>query len=243
MYIQDRLKTFKKALEDEFSAHSMFSKDELFGHFDPKTFILEGEPKLRNRIQSMYLFWLLMMVEKMEEYPQFKFVSTIEGVLKAPIRNIGLEEIENMMVDFLKGDGIFSSTGGGVSFPYNNWYNGGCGQVDIATEIKLLCMDYAKSFGTFMAFKVGQLANQVLRDVLQTSPKVTPNDIIDLQDKKVCKSIFGVNYPVLVDVNGNYEKRRYYSAPIVINGKSYKMTNDWYERNLKPLEGWIKAHQ
>ncbi len=241
MYIQDRLKAFEKALKDEFSTHSLFTEDELFGRFDPKTFILEGEPRLRNRIQSMYVFWLMLIVEKMAENPQYKYVLTIEGILKTEYHNIGLDKIEVMMSDFFAGEGVFLSTGPQL-FPYRNYYKS-WSLGDIAGCIKLLCEEHTNAFGALTGLRVGQLANQVLRDVLQTSTKVTPKDIIDLQDNNVCKSIFGVRYPVLVDANGAYDNKRYYKAPVVINGKSYKMTNDWFERNLKPLEGWIKAHQ
>lgn len=88
--------------------------------------------------------------------------------------------------------------------------------------------------------KVGVIANNDLRNVLTTSSKVTFQDIKDLQDKGISKTLFGINFPVL-DVSPA-EKNRYYAQPVVINGKQYYLCSQWYDRHKQKLENWINTH-
>lgn len=89
--------------------------------------------------------------------------------------------------------------------------------------------------------KVGVIANKDLRKVLANSSKVTSKEISDLQDKAICKSLFGIDYPVL---DGSpSEKRRYYSKPVFINGKQYYLCSQWVEHHRYALEHWISAYQ
>ena len=147
MYIQERLRAFEKELEDEFSSHSLFTLDELFpGQIVPQAAILEGEPKMENRIQSMYLFWLKMIVEMMSENPKYQHVFTIEGIMKQKYRDVSLEEIEMLMHDYFKGEGLFISTGSHFGFDFNYRYNG-YSLPDIAGCIERLCKCYFDAFG------------------------------------------------------------------------------------------------
>lgn len=146
MYIQDQLKAFGKALEREFSTHSKYTPDELFCHLDIKAVLLEGESKVRNRIQSMYVFWLRLIVEKMAENPQYRHAVTIEGIMKKKYQQVDITEIENTVDEFRMGKGLFLSTGGGTGFYYYCWYMT-WSLADIAGCIKRLCEEYAKTFG------------------------------------------------------------------------------------------------
>ncbi len=147
MYIQERLRAFEKELENEFSSHSWFTLEELFGgSIVFQDVIQEGEPKMKNRIQSMYLFWLKMIVEKMSENPQYRHVSAIEGIMKLKYHDVTLVEIESMMIDFFNGTGLFLSTGGGTGFAYYSWHKT-WSLADIAGCVKRLCDCYFKAFG------------------------------------------------------------------------------------------------
>lgn len=147
MYIQERLRAFEKELENEFSSRSLFTVDELFvGQIDLQAIVLEGEPKMKNRIQSMYLFWLKMIVEKMSEAPQYRHVSAIEGIMKLKYYDVTLVEIESMMIDFFNGTGLFLLTGGGTGFAYYSWHKT-WSLADIAGCVKRLCDCYFKAFG------------------------------------------------------------------------------------------------
>ena len=79
--------------------------------------------------------------------------------------------------------------------------------------------------------KVGWVANNIMRKILE-SGKVDPSEVSRLQDKKYSKDNLGLNLPVLVMANAEYDKARYYVDPILINGIYYKLCREWYENRL-----------
>ena len=86
--------------------------------------------------------------------------------------------------------------------------------------------------------KVGQIANQDLRNTLITSPKVTAKDVMDLCNKTISHSLFGITYPVLATT----PSIRYYKNPLVIHGKQYYLCSQWIEKHRTALENWIRTH-
>lgn len=86
--------------------------------------------------------------------------------------------------------------------------------------------------------KVGQIANQDLRNTLITSPKVTAKDVMDLCNKTISHSLFGITFPVLATT----PSKRYYTAPLMIHGKQYYLCSQWIEKHRTALENWIKTH-
>ena len=110
MYIQDKLKEYRDKLENEFLAHSMFSKDQLF--INPRTLSAGNKTRLKNQIQSTYLLWLMVIVEAMERKPRFEFANTIENFLELNYHNVSVSEIESMIYDCFQHKGIFTCKDG-----------------------------------------------------------------------------------------------------------------------------------
>lgn len=89
--------------------------------------------------------------------------------------------------------------------------------------------------------KVGVLARTVLKDILENG--TVPNgEITDLQTKAYCKSVLGLNHPLLVTDRNATNKGFYYAEALTIKGKKYYMCNDWYERQRNQLQAWIDSH-
>lgn len=110
MYIQDKLKEYRDKLENEFLAHSMFSKDQLF--INPRTLSAGNKTRLKNQIQSTYLLWLMVIVEAMERRPRFEFANTIESFMKLKYHNVSVSEMESMINDCFQRKGIFTCKNG-----------------------------------------------------------------------------------------------------------------------------------
>lgn len=59
--------------------------------------------------------------------------------------------------------------------------------------------------------------------------------------------VLNLNFPLLVRTGAEYDKARYYSEPLHINGAEYVMCSQWIERpenNDRPyLMSWIREHQ
>jgi len=66
-------------------------------------------------------------------------------------------------------------------------------------------------------------------------------------EKAYSKDAFGINFPLLVTENMEYEWGRYYVDPLTIRGKQYKLCNDWYEssnnNDRKYLLEWLESHK
>ena len=98
---------------------------------------------------------------------------------------------------------------------------------------------------TYGEMKVGKIAQLVLRPILESGS--VPNEEIEkLQNKDYCKETLNIYYPLLVKTGSEYDKARYYSAPIIINGAEYVMCSQWFERpdySVRTfLMQWIRAH-
>jgi len=66
-------------------------------------------------------------------------------------------------------------------------------------------------------------------------PRMSSITLKNLQDKTYCKSAFGINYPVL---STKRIANRYYSESI--NG--YFICKEWYAKNEKQLDDWLKSN-
>lgn len=97
---------------------------------------------------------------------------------------------------------------------------------------------------TYKEFKIGQIANIILRDCIADEKRVTSTEIDDLQDKVLSKKLFGVNYPVLVSTESSFDDKRYYREPIYFKGKDYYLCSQWYEHQSRTLLiNWLENHQ
>jgi hypothetical protein len=94
----------------------------------------------------------------------------------------------------------------------------------------------------YPATKVGKLADTVLRDILSRG-SLSQSEIDQLQDKNSSKSLFGINYPLLVESNSQFEERRYYRKSLSINGSTYYISSQWYAHSKPLLVEWILKHK
>ena len=90
--------------------------------------------------------------------------------------------------------------------------------------------------------KVGVLAKTVLRQMLEKGV-ASQDEIEGYQTLEKSKAVFKLGFPLLVPIDRKCQRNRYYSDPIVIRGKSFWMTSQWYEAQKKPLNDWIEKHQ
>lgn len=93
--------------------------------------------------------------------------------------------------------------------------------------------------------KVGQLAKRVLGKML-CDGCANDGEIQAMQTPEYSKITFGLNYPLLAHKDSQFEKVRYYSKPISINGEYYYLCSQWFEtaanNDRSFLLKWIALH-
>jgi len=99
---------------------------------------------------------------------------------------------------------------------------------------------------TLSELKIGKIAQTLLRDALERG--AADKDEVQLMlDKDYSKKIFGIDFPLLVPANAEYNPIRYYSKPLEIRGTQYRLCSQWYEtpaNNDRPyLLRWLESHQ
>lgn len=98
----------------------------------------------------------------------------------------------------------------------------------------------------YKELKIGRIAQTILRNILENG-SVSEDEIKLLQTAKYSKQNFDIQLPLLVSSDSDFEKIRYYSKPLNINGKTYYMCSQWFEvptNNDRPyLIDWINKHQ
>lgn len=87
--------------------------------------------------------------------------------------------------------------------------------------------------------KIGKLVRSSLVQLLESN-KVSAAEIEQLQTKAYSKEIFNLNFPLLVQLDGEYDKVRYYRVPIVINNIEYVLCSQWFNKDRELLINWIK---
>ena len=98
------------------------------------------------------------------------------------------------------------------------------------------------SNSTYQEMKVGQLANNIMRDAIENN-RVFPKEIQYMQNKDYSNKTFGISYPVLVKDGSVFEKNRYYVKPIEIDKAKYYLCSQWVAKNKSNLLKWIKDHE
>lgn len=67
-----------------------------------------------------------------------------------------------------------------------------------------------------------------------------------MQDLNYSRQTFHLNFPILVDEDAEYSEVRYYSKPLIINGRRYYLCSQWFEvaaNNDRPyLIKWLEEH-
>ncbi len=98
---------------------------------------------------------------------------------------------------------------------------------------------------TYAEMKIGKVAQLVLRPILE-SGRIPESEVMQLRSKEYCNGVLNLNFPLLVKADEEYDKARYYSEPVHINGTDYMMCSQWIERpenNDRPyLMNWIREH-
>lgn len=93
--------------------------------------------------------------------------------------------------------------------------------------------------------KIGKIVQLVLRPILE-SGEVSAEEIEKMQDVDYSLETFGINYPLLVKQDAEYDRVRYYSNPVVIDGDNYMLCSQWFEvaaNNDRPyLLKWLSEH-
>ena len=115
-------------------------------------------------------------------------------------------------------------------------------QVDTNTD----SVDISVDLGAWKEFKVGQLANIKLRQMLENEA-ASVEEIASMQNEEYSKEHFGLNFPLLKKVTDDKHSVRYYAKPLEIYGDKYYMCSQWFEvpnNNDRPfLEKWIALHE
>ncbi len=91
--------------------------------------------------------------------------------------------------------------------------------------------------------KIGEVVKSVVRPLL-VDGHCSDEEITWLTQHDYCHQMFGTSFPVLsltrVKTNGVC---RYYADPLMINGRKYYLSSQWYERQRERLTRWIDRHQ
>jgi hypothetical protein len=62
--------------------------------------------------------------------------------------------------------------------------------------------------------------------------------------KDYSKSVFGIDFPLLVPANEDCDSVRYYAKPLTVHGKQYRLCSQWFEvsaNNDRPfLLAWLE---
>ena len=93
--------------------------------------------------------------------------------------------------------------------------------------------------------KIGKIAQTLLREALE-SGKANDDEVALLQTNDYSKSAFGIDFPLLVSEDDDYDSARYYTTPLTIQGKQYRLCSQWFEvaaNNDRPfLLAWLEGH-
>lgn len=110
-------------------------------------------------------------------------------------------------------------------------------------------MNYEGHEDSYNELKIGKLVQKIMFPILE-SGVLTNDEIEELQDEAkggYSKTKLGIDFPLLVRKDGNYDKSRYYKNPVLINDIEYLVCSQWFEthaNNDRPLLiKWIEEHQ
>lgn len=100
---------------------------------------------------------------------------------------------------------------------------------------------------SFQNVKIGYLAYELIKWLLENG-KLSIQEITRLMTKEYTKATFtNIFYPVLAESKnanrGNSTQLRYYKDPVVVNGKNYFITSQWFEESREDLLNWFNQHK
>jgi hypothetical protein len=98
---------------------------------------------------------------------------------------------------------------------------------------------------TLSELKIGKIAQTLLREALE-SGKADNDEVSLMLTKDYSKNTFGIDYPLLVLAENDCDSVRYYTKPLVIEKKHYRLCSQWFEvsaNNDRPLLlAWLENH-
>ena len=118
--------------------------------------------------------------------------------------------------------------------------------VTSTAKVGQLKYDYTDE-DVYQELKIGQLAQKVLGRML-CDGCASDEEIAAMQTAEYSKQHFDLQYPLLRLASERDTPRHYYAKPIEINGTSYRICCEWFEKkggnNDRPyLLKWIKNHK
>jgi hypothetical protein len=94
--------------------------------------------------------------------------------------------------------------------------------------------------------KIGKIVQTLLREALEMG-NVDEQEVSCLMTKDYSKTVFGIDFPLLVPAENEFDSVRYYTKPLTINGKPYRLCSQWFEvdtNNDRPfLMKWLIEHE
>ena len=94
--------------------------------------------------------------------------------------------------------------------------------------------------------KIGKLAQTVLKNMLE-SGAASEAEVEQMMTVSYSKTVFDIQYPLLVRQDSDYDRVRYYTKPLRIRGVNYMLCSQWFAtpaNNDRPyLMRWIREHQ
>lgn len=167
--------------------------------------------RLKSMLEDLYKFFPKNKYE-------FKLISNSEFKEKILWPTKGLiTEVSDTSELFMRGmqlHNLFESTGENINLKLKN------------EEIKVVYND----------LKVGKIVNIHLRKMLKENEKHLPLEILTSEKSN---KVFGIPYPLLVEENSNFEKKRYYVESIVLDKRVYYICNEWKSRSKVKLLNWM----
>ena len=99
---------------------------------------------------------------------------------------------------------------------------------------------------TLSELKVGKIAQTFLREALENG-KADDDEVSLMQTKDYSKSVFGIDFPLIVPADNDCDSVRYYTKPLTIRSKQYRLCSQWFEvaaNNDRPfLLAWLEERK
>lgn len=100
--------------------------------------------------------------------------------------------------------------------------------------------------GAYSEMKIGKIVNTIFRSLL-ASGQIDDDIIKSLQTPEYSRNVLHLQYPALVSGKMEFDRLRYYSAPVLINGQEYFICSQWFEsdnNNDRPyLLAWLSDYE
>ena len=205
-----------------------------FGYFNTKdAHVIFASPKINNAVIEV----LSPMISKLQEFfSKNDFHFDFQLLYNESFVDDVIEPLKEVWIESSDTSELFGRSMQLIDLFYDLSAKGRVRKTTQSKSTKNLSGKSTEDSG----IKIGKLAKGSFRQLIE-SGKVSSEELSKLQDKQYSKYTLGLKFPCLVLEQDLKEELqgRYYKTPIVYQGNSYKLCNDWYERNRPHLEKWI----